>query len=452
MAIHVAVIGAGPAGMTAAGAAADVGARVTLIGVEAPGGRAGWHSLLPSKVLLTAADSRGLGLGKTNQPPDIEAMGQRIHALSQSWSYRQTADLTQRGVQFFNGKATFQDLHRLRVTPAEARPTDLEADAIIVASGSVPIFPPNLKPDGGRIIAPRFVSKMERLPRSLIIVGGGVTGTEFVYAFNRLGVDVTWIVDEYGVLPPFEREVASVLKEVLSSRNVVRHEGVAADSAVVDDERVRVALRDGRSFYAEMVFIAIGRRPDVAGLNLNAAGLPEDPRRGIEVDGYGRSAVSHIYAAGDVTGLPMTANKAMAQGWIAGRHAAGAAVDPYRPETMVEAVYTDPQVAQVGLNEGEAHKRGHSVQVLRLGYEANLKVVLLNETEGFVKFVAGANDGPLLGASAVGAHATDVLAAVALGIRLSARPKDLAALFAAHPGLSELAFAAVRAIDPSVGP
>ncbi len=437
--------------MAAVGAAVDAGARVTLIGAEPPGGRAGWHSLLPSKVFLTAADSLGLaqrfqtlGLGEANKAPEVEAMVQRIHALSQSWSDDQIAGLSQRGVQFLDGRASFLDSHRLRVIPDEARPTDLEADAIIVASGSVPIFPPNLKPDGGRIIAPRFVGKLERLPASLIIVGGGVTGTEFVYAFNRLGVDVTWIVDEFGVLPPFDREVVSVLVEAIASRNVVRHEGVAADSAVANDEEVTITLRDGRSCRAEMAFIAIGRRPDMAGLNLKAAGLPGDPRRGIKVGGYGRSVVPHIYAVGDVTGLPMTANKAMAQGWIAGRHAAGALLDPYRSETLVEAVYTDPQVAQAGLSEDEAHGHGHPVRVLRLGYEANLKAVLLNETEGFVKLVADANDGTLLGASAVGAHAADVLAPVVLGIRLGARLEDLAALFAAHPCLGELVFAAAR--------
>jgi len=452
MTTHVAIIGAGPAGVTAAQAVANAGARATLIGAELPGGRAGWHSLLPSKVLLTAADSLGLaerfqmlGLAGDGGSPDIETMTRRIRALSQAWSEAQMADLSRRGVQFLAGTATFVSDHRLRVTLPEGSPTELEADAVIVASGSVPIFPPNLKPDGNQIIAPRFVGKLERLPATLAMVGGGVTGTEFVYAFNRLGVAVTWLVDEFGVLPPFDRETVAVLVRALEARGVVRHEGVAADSAVADSNGVTVTLRDGRSFSAEMGFIAIGRRPDVAGLNLEAAGLAVDPRQGIQVDGYGRTAVPHIYAAGDVTGLPMTANKAMAQGWVAGRHAAGAPVDPYQPETIVEATYTDPQVAQVGLREDAARERGHQIRVLRLGYEAGLKAALLEEAEGFVKLVVDAGDGLLLGASAVGAHAADVLAPLALGIRLGARLSDLTALFPAHPGLTELAFDAARA-------
>ncbi|MCB0197881.1 MAG: NAD(P)/FAD-dependent oxidoreductase [Anaerolineae bacterium] len=452
MTTHIAVIGSGPAGVMAAQAAADAGATVTLIGAEPPGGRAGWHSLLPSKVMLTAADSLGLaqrfqklGLSEADQTPDSAAMVQRIRSLSQAWSERLTADVTQEGVQFLRGQAAFQSERRLIITPPEGDPIELEADAFIVASGSVPIFPPQLKPNGKQIIAPRFVGKLDHLPKSIIVVGGGVTGTEFTYAFNRLGVEVTWLVDQFGVLPPFERDVVDVLMEELTGRNVVCHQGVAAESAVADDSGVTVTLQNGQIFNADMAFIAIGRRPDVAGLNLAAAGLPEDLRQGISVDGYGRSTVAHIYAAGDASGMPMTANKAMAQGWIAGRHVAGASVAPYRSETVVEAVYTEPQVAQVGLSKIEAREAGHAVQVRHLDYGANLKAMLMDDTVGFVKLVADADDGTVLGASAVGDHATDTLAAIALGIGLKAKLSDIASLFAAHPGLSELAFAAARA-------
>jgi len=449
---HVAIIGAGPAGMTAAQAAADAGARVTLIAAEPAGGRAGWSSLLPSKVLLSAADSRGvmqrasaLGLSAvTGGEPMIEALTRRMRALSQSESQARADDLSLRGVQSLNGKAALDGGHRLRLISAEGPSTDLEADVIVVATGSVPIFPPKLKPDGKQVIGPRFVSQMRTLPSSLILVGGGTTGTEFVYAFNRLGVAVTWLVDEFGVLPPFERAAVQILVAALEHRGVVRVEGVAADSVAANGDDVTVTLCDGRSFQAEMAFIAIGRRPDVLELNLDSVGLAVDPHRGIEVDGYMRTAVTHIYAAGDATGMPMTANKAMAQGWIAGRHAAGASVDPYRPGTIVEAVYTDPQIAQVGLTEERARERAGLVRVLRRGYRGLLKAVLLDETEGSMQLVADAEDGILLGASAVGAHASDVLTPLALGLRQGVRLEDLSALFPGHPGLSELGFAAVR--------
>jgi pyruvate/2-oxoglutarate dehydrogenase complex dihydrolipoamide dehydrogenase (E3) component len=448
---QIAVIGAGPAGVAAAGAAAECGAQVTLVGAEPAGGRAGWHSLLPSKVLLTAADTVGtitrlqtLGLSNAATRPQISALIQRIQTVSRRYSDSCMRNLAQRGVRFLAGTASFTSPHHLKIMRPDSVPASLEADAIIIASGSVPTFPPGLKPDGQRIIAPRFVGKLDHLPASIVVVSGGVTGTEFVYAFNRLGVSVTWIVDEIGVLPSFAREPVELLVEALAARGVARHEGVAAGSAVAGEDGVIVTLQDGRSFQAEMAFIAVGRVPDLGGLNLLAAGLQADSRTGIAVGGYGQSEIPSVFAAGDVTGLPMTANKAMAQGWIAGRRAAGAAVDAYRPETVVEAVYTDPQVAQVGLSATRARENGRPIQLLQIGYDSSLKAALLDEEEGLVQLVADARDGTLLGATATGTHAADVLAPVALGLRLGARIDDLAAVFAAHPGVGEVVFAAAR--------
>jgi pyruvate/2-oxoglutarate dehydrogenase complex dihydrolipoamide dehydrogenase (E3) component len=451
MAIQLAVIGSGPAGIAAASAAADSGANVTLIGAEPPGGRAGWHSLVPSKALLSLADSLGLadrfarlGLEIASAEPDMGVLVQRIRALSQAQSDRQAADLARRGVQMLAGKAAFAGPRHLQVAAGEGRPTVLEVDAIIIATGSVPIFPPGLKPDGQRIIAPRFVSGLDHLPGSFIVVGGGVTGAEFVYGFNRLGATVHWVIDEFGVLPPFDRDVVGVLVDALAARGVVRYEGIAADSAVSDAEGVTVTLADGTVLRTEMAFMAIGRQPDLLELNLEKAGLYVDFRQGISVDGFGRSAVPSIYAAGDVTGPPMTANKAMVQGWIAGRHAAGAAVEPCRPETMIEAVYSEPQVAQVGLNQATAAAHGHPIRELTVNFDSGLKATLLDETEGLVKLWADAGDHTLLGAAAVGAQAADILAPVALGLSLGARLDEMAALFVAHPSLSELVFAAAR--------
>jgi dihydrolipoamide dehydrogenase len=450
---HIVVIGAGVAGISAAQAAAGAGARVTVVaGNEPAGGRATWHSLLPSKVLLTVADSLGqarrfstLGLTAAGEAPDMPATARRIRDLSESWSRTQSAQLSRLGVRLLEGTATFAGHGELHVSKDGGAPAALAADAIIVATGSIPTFPPDLKPDGKRIIAPRFIRKLERLPASLVVVGAGVTGAEFVYAFNRLGVAVSWVVDEYGVLPTFDREAAAFLVKTLESRGVVRHDGVAAASVASGDDVVKVTLRDGRTISAEMAFLALGRRPDVAALNLENAGLHVDPRRGVEVDEFCCSAVRHVYAAGDATGMPLTANKAMAQGWIAGRHAAGAASPPYHPGTIVEAVYTDPEVAQIGLLETQAAAQGHALRVLHLDHGMNLKAVLAGEPEGFMKLVVDAGDGTVLGAAAVGTHAADVLAPLALGIRLKARVDDLVSLFPAHPGLGEIAFAAARA-------
>ena len=449
---HVVVIGAGVGGLGAARAAAGAGARVTIVGNEPPGGRGVWHSLLPSKVLLTVADGVGqsarfpdLGLRDVAGTPDPAAAMRRIGELSRSWSRVQADELERLGVRFVAGRAAFADPHRVDVDTGGGASASLEADAFVVATGSVPVFPPGLKPDGRRVIAPRFASKLERLPASVVVVGAGATGSEFVYCFNRLGAAVTWVVDEYGVLPAFDREAAAVLVEVLERRGVVRHEGMAARSAAGRRRR-----REGRRSTTGASCRPRWRSSRWAGgptspiCSLEGAGLSVDAARGLEVDELCRSAVPHVYGVGDATGTPFIANKAMAQGWTAGLHAAGAPAPAYDARTLIEAVYTDPEVAQIGSKEGGAARQDRGVRVLRLPNQMNLKAALTGETGGFVKLVIEADGGVVLGASAVGAHAADVLAPLALGLRLKVKLDDLAASFAAHPGLAESAYAAAR--------
>ncbi|MEJ2077127.1 MAG: NAD(P)/FAD-dependent oxidoreductase [Acidobacteriota bacterium] len=454
MSIRVAVVGAGPAGVAAARVAAGAGASVTLIGAELPGGRANWHSLLPSKVFLTATDM----LGVTDR---LEALGiispgahqahpqrltERIRALSRDRSERTSSDLASRGVRFLQGKARFQDPHTVGVDGIDGSSLTVEADTIVLATGSVPIFPPKLKPNGKEILAPRFVGKLDVLPDSMIVIGGGVTGAEFAYAFNKLGVKVTWLVDEFGVLPSFDSEVVDVLLEELKLRGVVLHRGVAAVSATAV-EGATVTLRDENVFRSETAFVAIGRRPDSSGLEIEACGLAVGQAGGIEIDEYCRSEVAHIYAAGDITGPPMCANKGMVQGFIAGLHAATGQSRAYRPETVIEAVYTDPQIAQVGLHESAAAEKGQSVRSLRVTYDSSLKAMLLGEREGFLKLLVDTKTGRIVGASAGGSHAADVLAPVATAIQLNATQEDLSTMFSAHPSLSELPFEAAREGD-----
>ncbi len=448
---RIAVVGAGPAGLTAARTAADAGASVTLVGAEPPGGRANWHSLLPSKVFLTAADVLGsldrmaeLGiLSPGGHQTDMHRLTERVRTVAGARSEAAASELVSRGVRVVPGTARFRDSHTLEIEDGDHSRTELGADSIIVATGSVPVFPPDLKPNGREVLAPRFVGKLDALPASMILIGGGVTGTEFAYAFSRLGVEVTWLVDEFGVLPTFDADAVEVLVEELQGRGVKLHTGVATASLRVHNG-VQALLRDGTGFHAESAFIAIGRRPDVGNLNLEAAGLDPGPIRGVAVDEFCRTRVPHIYAAGDVTGAPMCANRAMAQGFVAGRQAAGGSSGPYLPDTVIEAVYTDPQIARVGLSEAAATKRGIAVRVWRAGYDAPLKAALSGETTGFIKLIVHGETNRILGAGAVGSHAADVLAPVALGIQLKATLEDCSGLFAAHPSLAELPFLAAR--------
>lgn len=444
MAKKVIVIGGGPAGIEAARAAHKQGAAVTIVSNAPLGGRAGWHSLLPSKVWLSTADALGVlqetdGLEVNREvAPEPAQILARLRQVKETWNGQQQAELAQMGVQIIRGTAVFMAPDRLAVQDEAGAPgVELAADAFIIAAGSVPIFPPGMKPNGRRIIAPRFAGALAVLPPSIAVVGGGATGTEFAYLFNRLGVQTTWIVDEQGVLPDFDREAAQFLADVLAARGVTLADGFRAQSIVESDDGVEVRTADGRSHPAAMVFLAIGRRPDLDGLNLPAAGLAP-ANDAIAVDAYGRSVQPHIYLVGDAAGPPMLANRAMAQAWCAGQHAAGADAPPFRPETVTAAIYSAPQVAQIGTLVGD------DLRLVRTPFRAGLKGHLLAQ-DGFVKLAVDRENGRVRGAVAAGDHAADVLAPLAVAIQAGMTAVELAGIYGAHPAVSELAFIAARA-------
>ncbi|MCB8976698.1 MAG: NAD(P)/FAD-dependent oxidoreductase [Ardenticatenaceae bacterium] len=445
MSKQIIIIGGGPAGIEAAKAAAKAGSRVTLVSEGPVGGRSGWHSLLPSKVWLSAADTAGLlaesPFSSSPQTATPDEILPHLQQLKQQWNGRMAEELTNLGVAIVNGVAVFTSANSVVVNDGDGQPvTTLTGDAIIVATGSVPFFPPNLKPNGKTVIAPRFFSGLKSLPSSMIVIGAGATGVEAVYLFNRLGLAVTWIVDQFGVLPDYPAAAGELIAEILVQRGVKLVQGTLADHFEEAGDGIAVVLADGRRYEAGLAFVAIGRFSDLSRLNIAAAGLTLADRQYPAVDAFCQTDVPGIYVVGDAAGPPMVANRAMAMARVAGLHAAGAGPAPYQPQTVVAAVYSEPQVAQVGVTTAS----DGSIQTSRVAFSAAMKAHLLGETEGFVE-LAYDDERKIVGGTAVGPHAGDVLAPVALAIQVGATLDDLAAIFAAHPTVSELAFAAARA-------
>ncbi len=439
------IIGGGPAGIEAAKAAAKAGSRVTLISEGPVGGRAGWHSLLPSKVWLTAADTAGLLAESPTMPresgrPSASAIVTQIQAVKESWNSQQAEALKSLGIEIINGMASFEAANRVLVkTEAGDEVAHVQGDSVIVATGSAPFFPPKLKPDGKRVLAPRFASKLDPLPKSVVVIGAGATGCEFTYLFNRLEVDVTWVVDPYGILPAFAPSAGQLLGQILENRGVKTVRDQFADKIEQTGAGVEVVTSTRERYQAETAFVAIGRKPDLTRLDLEAAGLPVEVGQSPPVDDFGRTAVPGLYLVGDAAGAPMVANRAMAQARIAGLHAAGAGPAPFRPDTVIAAIYTEPQVAQVGAVAGEG------IETVEIPFDAALKTHLLPEPEGLVQ-LAYNHEQRVVGGLAIGPHAADVLAPIALAIQLAASVDDLASLYGGHPTVSELAFMAARAV------
>ncbi|MCS6949841.1 MAG: FAD-dependent oxidoreductase, partial [bacterium] len=269
------------------------------------------------------------------------------------------------------------------------------------------------------------------------------TGSEFAYLFRVLGARVTVVTDMPRLLPRADEAVSQALEHAFRQMGIEVLLSSPVESVTAGDGGVQVLLRDGRSLEGTHAFVAIGRRSDLSRLNLEAAGLPSSAQ-GIPLNEYLQSPVPHLYAVGDAAGPPFTLNRGWAQAYVAVRHALGVPVPPFRPELVVEAVYTQPQVAQVGITEAQARKQGLRVRVLQAQYAHNLKAQLLGETEGFVKVVVEEDTGRLLGGAAIGAHAADVLAPLATAMALGGTVEALASLYPAHPTLVELLHEAAR--------
>ncbi len=458
---HVAVVGAGPAGITAAVEAARAGQRVVLVSDGPVGGRAMHASLLPSKVLIHLAEQRRARGEKGLARPEVIAdLTASIARIAEHQRARAAERLEDGGVEHLSGAARFAGPRELEIERDGSVVARVVFERAIVASGSVPTFPPGFfgdepGPDGEIVFAPRFVSRMRSLSETMLVVGGGVTGTEMVCALQFLGVSVTWLLDDLGILPGFDRQLAGSLGDVLMERGVKIVHGKRVLSVLRDRtartpaESVLAKLDGGRTYAAERAFIAIGRRPDVARLRPEQAGLPLDATTGaLVVDALGRTPVSGIYAVGDAAGPPYTVTKARAQAYAAARHATGSPVEPPRRDAWIEAVYTQPELARVGLTPGEAARRGSPFELRVLGYDSSLRGVLEGagidpHARGVIEVVL-AEDGTVEGATAIGPHAAEVLAPLATAIHLGARLEALRGLFLGEPTLTALAIDALR--------
>lgn len=437
------VVGGGPAGVAAAVEAARLGLQVTLVTSEAPGGRANWHSLLPSKVFLHAAEQYAAAKNMTEKgrsaepaPPAIQEIKSRIERISRGWHAHLAAELQAQQVQVISGKATFSKGRSVEVQADDGSTTRLSYDKAILATGSVPIFIPQLKPDGQVILAPRFAAALKRWPEHIVIIGAGATGSEYAYLYAQMGSQVTWITDMPEILPRFDPDITAGLESALLEMGITIMKDSPVTGVLADMGGVVVTIRGGRAIAASHAFIAIGRRADLDGLNLEAVGI-EFARQGVQVNGYGQTSNPDIYAVGDAAGIPYTANKGLLQAYTAARHLAGQAIESLRYDLLIEAVFTSPALAQVGLNQKAAQAQGVPVRVFNM-HDKNLLISHIHEGMGGNIRILTDHEGKIMGGAAVGHSAPDRMALVATAMRAGMQVDELSGLFPAYPTESEL--------------
>lgn len=449
--MKIVVIGGGPAGVTAAVEAARSGAGVTLVTESAVGGRATHASFVPSKVLLHFAEARrARGEKALATPADLAAIHSETDTITKKRSDAMGTALGDAGVRLAEGVARFTSAGAIEVGTRT-----LAFDKAIVASGSEPRFPAGFfgvaeKPDGHHVFAPRHVRSMLDLPKSIVVVGGGATGAEHAHAFRSLGVEVTWVLDELGILPRFDRELADSLGDVLMERGVKIVHGKRVLTVVYDPKQGALAALDGgRTYSAERAFVAVGRRADTGRLGLCEIGITVRSDGTVPVDGFGRTSVESIYAVGDATEGAQSSARAEATGWTAARHATAQKVGEIVPAAFVDAVYTTPELARVGLSPRESVSRGGDFDLRTHDFQGSLRATFDGvgtdpHARGVIRIVSEPDGGKLLGATAIGPHAAEVLAPIAVAIRLGASARDLAHVFLPAPSYGEIATKALR--------
>ena len=382
---------------------------------------------------------------------DVKELRARYEEVAGAWQRQQLEDLERAGVDLRLGVASFLSQHEVKVVPPEGGyPDILSADAVIVATGSVPFLPPGLQPDGERVFSPHMVWRLPSLPRSMVVIGAGGPATEYVDAFSRLGVGITWITGPVAALSNFPPEAGRFITGVFERRGVQIVAGMMARDITQADGQVKVLTNDGSVYAAEMAFVAIGLRPDLERLNLAAAGLKVGSSGGMATDPFGLTSVGHIYLVGDAAS-PLSANISIAQGRVAGWHAAGLSVNPVRGDLAVSAIYTDPQVALIG----RMSDRSIPLQKVRLLFKSCLRAHLLPRRitpdpavaseDGFIEIAYQAN-GQITGALAVCPEAAEILTPLAVAIRAGMTIAEFASVNPAHPTFSELAILAARSV------
>lgn len=440
------IIGGGPAGNQAATTAARLGAQVTLIERDIVGGAAHLLDCIPSKAMIATGaamdDMRrasNMGLVEVEATLDFEALRARIADIEDRLEHSVTGLLESQGVQLLQGSGRLIGPHEVEVTKVDGSTEVLQADTIVLSTGSRPRIPSWAPVDGQRVLTTRHAYPPPELPEHLIVVGSGVTGVEFVHMFSAFGSQVTLIVSRQQVLPQKDPEVAAVLEDDFLQRGVRLFKGARAEGIDVTDEHVSVRCDDGRVATGSHVLLCIGSIPNSEGLGLEEVGVELDGGY-VVVDHNCKSSVGHIYAAGDLSGkLPLSSVASM-QGRKIAEHALGLHAGPHRHldyEKAASAIFTDPEIADVGLAEADAFAEGRKVRVTKVPFSASAKALINNDPRGFVKIVSDPATGVVLGGSIVGQHAAELISVIAVAVTAGLKVIDLAESLFVHPALAE---------------
>jgi dihydrolipoamide dehydrogenase len=445
MDFDVAVLGGGPAGYTAAIRAAQLGARVACIERETElGGTCLRVGCIPTKAWVSTAHALHAAreidpkLGVVTGEPSLD------FAQANEWKAAVVKQMTggvaslfkANNVTWLEASGRFEDARSITFDKGDL---GVSFKSAVIATGSFPVRPPIPGLDSPRCVDSTGLLAQTEVPRRLVVLGGGIIGCEFASIFERFGTEVTMIEMLESLIPQEDADATSELRKSFARRGIVVHLGKQCTQVDETGSGLVVHFGEGETVECDLMLVSVGRAPLVDGIGLEAAGVTFDAKAGVGTDEHRRTSVPHIYAAGDVAGYWQLAHTGFREGEVAAENATGHEAVMRDGAAVPRPIYTDPEIAGVGLTEAEAIERygADNIAVGRFPWVANARAVMTGETAGWVKSIHETTYGELVGVVIVGQHATDLIEAAVVALDAEATIETVADGMAPHPTLSE---------------
>ncbi len=447
----VTIIGSGPGGYVAAVRGAQMGLKVALIEKEKGerlGGTCGLRGCIPTKALLNAAHLY-------QKAGHFEDFGLKVEGLSFDWEKVQKykSDVVAKnsaGVSYlmkknkitvFNGFGKITGKGKVEVAFEDGKKETIDTKNIIIATGSVVRPIPGFETDGKQVVNSDHILELERVPKSMVVIGSGAVGVEFASVYARFGCETTVVELMPRIVPIEDEEVSKQLERSFKKQKINVMTGVKLDTMKKSKNSVKVSGKDAKgkdvALEAEMILVAIGRMPYVENLGLENTKVVVNPRGTIKVNEYCETDEPNVYAIGDVIDTAWLAHLASKEGILVVEKIAGKKVEPIKHNLVPNCTYCDPEVASVGLTEAKAREAGYDVKVGKFPFSASGKARILGETDGFIKIVAEKKYDEVLGVHIIGPHATELLAEAVVAMALETTADELGRVIHAHPTVSE---------------
>ncbi len=451
----VVVIGAGPAGYVCAIRLAQLGQKVTVVEKEFLGGTCLNVGCIPSKALIAAGalfhrigEAAAMGITVEKVRLDVAKLVEWKAGIVGKLTGGVGGLLKNHKVDVAMGEASFLDARRVQVKSKDGVKT-LEADDVVIATGSAPIAIPGFAFDEDAVWSSTGALAPKRIPEHLVVIGAGYIGLELGMMYRRLGSKVTVLEATAGALPGQEKDCIKAIERSLKKMGIELRTETFAQGFERNGSKsyVKVKGKQGEdTVTCDQILSTVGRRPYSDRLALDKVGLAPDAKGFLPVDKQMRTKVPNVYAIGDIAGQPMLAHKGSREGLVAAAVIAGQK-DEYDARCVPAVIFTAPEVASVGLTEEQAQAKGIECKVGSFPFAASGRAMSLMETEGFVKIVADAKSDEVLGVHMVGPEVTELIAEAALAIEMGATSEDLARTIHAHPTLPEAMMEAAEAVD-----